>query len=125
MDTQTVIHLLEQKEVKPTVNRILVYQTLVQLGRPVSLRDMENEMLTLDKSSIFLFEILLLEIFLLEIYNPNLVTGVIDDGALLLESLREGFYPLTQIGIVGIDYYSHRACCIRLTISAGAMSRQR
>lgn len=53
MDTQSVIHHLEHKGVKPTINRILVYSTLAQLNRPVSLRDLENEMLNLDKSSIF------------------------------------------------------------------------
>ncbi len=53
MDTQKIVLRLENKGVKPTVNRILVYQTLVRLGRPVSLRDMEDEMLNLDKSSIF------------------------------------------------------------------------
>ena len=53
MDTQEIVLRLQNKGVKPTVNRILVYQTLVRLGRPVSLRDLEDEMLTLDKSSIF------------------------------------------------------------------------
>lgn len=53
MDTQSVIHHLEHKGVKPTINRILVYSTLVQINRPVSLKDLENEMLNLDKSSIF------------------------------------------------------------------------
>ena len=53
MDTQTIIHHLENKSVKPTVNRILVYSTLVRLNRPVSLKDLENEMLNLDRSSIF------------------------------------------------------------------------
>ncbi len=53
MDTSSVIHHLEHKGVKPTVNRILVYSTLAQINRPVSLRDLEKEMLNLDKSSIF------------------------------------------------------------------------
>lgn len=53
MDTQTIIQHLEHKSVKPTVNRILVYSTLVNLDHPVSLKDLENEMLNLDKSSIF------------------------------------------------------------------------
>ena len=53
MDTQSIVHHLEHKGVKPTINRILVYSTLAQLNRPVSLKDLENEMLNLDKSSIF------------------------------------------------------------------------
>lgn len=53
MDTQSIVYHLEHKGVKPTINRILVYSTLVQINRPVSLKDLENEMLNLDKSSIF------------------------------------------------------------------------
>lgn len=53
METKDIIVRLENKSVKPTVNRILVYNVLAQMGKPVSLRDMEEEMLELDKSSIF------------------------------------------------------------------------
>lgn len=53
MDSQEIIRRLEQKSVKPTVNRILVYNTLAHIQRPVSLKDLETEMLNLDKSSIF------------------------------------------------------------------------
>ena len=53
MDSQEIIRRLEQKSVKPTVNRILVYNTLVNAQHPVSMKDIENEMLSLEKSSIF------------------------------------------------------------------------
>lgn len=71
MDTQTIIHHLEHKSVKPTVNRILVYSTLLHLNRPVSLKDVENEMLNLDKSSIFR---------VLALFEENDVVHAFEDG---------------------------------------------
>jgi len=43
----------EQKNVKPTANRILVLRALQAAGRPLSLTDLECKLLTLNKSSIF------------------------------------------------------------------------
>jgi Fur family ferric uptake transcriptional regulator len=48
-----IAHKLERKGVKPTANRMLVYQALVDQHRPLSMRDLEMQLLTLDKSSIF------------------------------------------------------------------------
>lgn len=45
--------LLEKGGVKPTSNRILVLRTLVRAGRPMGLMDLQQELVTLDKSSIF------------------------------------------------------------------------
>lgn len=53
MDLQEVVKRLEQKGVKPTANRILVYRKLASANGPMSLSDLEQSMLSLDKSSIF------------------------------------------------------------------------
>lgn len=45
--------LLEAKGVKPTANRILVYQALHSQTMPMTLKDLETKMLNMDKSSIF------------------------------------------------------------------------
>ncbi len=44
---------LERREVKPTSNRILVLRSLVEAGRPVSLSDLEAQIASMDKSSVF------------------------------------------------------------------------
>ena len=53
MNNQEVIAHLEHKGVKATVNRILVYSELQEAIRPMSLKNLEDRMLNLDKSSIF------------------------------------------------------------------------
>ena len=53
METTEAINWLTQKDVKPTSNRILVLKKLKAEARPVTLLDLSNKMLTMDKSSIF------------------------------------------------------------------------
>lgn len=53
--------MLEQAGVKPTSNRILVLRTIVESDRPLSLTDLEAELLSLEKSSVFRVLTLLLE----------------------------------------------------------------
>ncbi len=53
MDSQLIIRHLEQKGVKATANRMLVYQALADAPMPVSLADIEDGLVSLDKSSIF------------------------------------------------------------------------
>ena len=53
MSSQLIIRHLEQKGVKATANRMLVYQALADAGKPVSLADIEEKLVSLDKSSIF------------------------------------------------------------------------
>ncbi len=52
---------LEQKGVKPTPNRILVLKALHTATKPMSLADLEEALLSLDKSSIFRVLTLFLE----------------------------------------------------------------
>ena len=53
MNTQEIIHKLEAKGIKPTANRILVLKTLEGEENPLSLKDLEQKMVSMDKSSIF------------------------------------------------------------------------
>ena len=45
--------LLEQHGVKPTANRIIVARTLAHASMPMSLSELENSILTIDKSGVF------------------------------------------------------------------------
>lgn len=53
MNTQEVIDILEGKGVKPTANRIIVLKTLHDAHYPMSLKTLEEKLLSMDKSSIF------------------------------------------------------------------------
>lgn len=45
--------LLEGHGIKPTANRLLIAKALASQHHPVSVKDLEDSLLTLDKSSIF------------------------------------------------------------------------
>lgn len=53
MNNKEIEDRLEMKGIKPTANRILVYQTLVGHSEPLSLKNIEHLMPNMDKSSIF------------------------------------------------------------------------
>ena len=53
MDEQHLIQLMEHHCVKPTANRILIAQALLDAGRPVSMMEIEAMVETIDKSNIF------------------------------------------------------------------------
>ena len=61
MELATVEAWLERKKVKPTANRILVLKALKNAGKPMSIADLEDTLLTVDKSSIFRVLTLFLE----------------------------------------------------------------
>lgn len=61
MEFSTVEAWLERKKVKPTANRILVLKALKDAGKPMSISDLEDVLLTVDKSSIFRVLTLFLE----------------------------------------------------------------
>ena len=44
---------MERKGIKPTANRILVYHALSESSKPLSLSDLEEVLVIMDKSSIF------------------------------------------------------------------------
>ena len=53
MSKQEITHLLEEHGVKVTANRLLVAEALSDAGRPLSLTELEDEIGSMDKSSIF------------------------------------------------------------------------
>ena len=61
MGEKEILEKLERKGVKPTANRILVLKALLGNSTPVSLSDLEDFIVTMDKSSIFRVLTLFLE----------------------------------------------------------------
>lgn len=59
--SETIEKLLGLHGVKPTSNRILVLRAIQESDRPMSLADIEDELCTLEKSSIFRVLTLLLQ----------------------------------------------------------------
>ena len=53
MKEQQAVTLLEQHGIRPTANRIVVVEALASSQRPLSLSELENTILTIDKSGIF------------------------------------------------------------------------
>ena len=53
MNDQQIERLLEQHGIKLTANRILIAKIMSSLDYPVSMRELETMLLTMDKSSIF------------------------------------------------------------------------
>ena len=53
MQDNQYAQLLEAHGVKPTANRIIIVKALSQAGAPVSMKELEYSILSLDKSSIF------------------------------------------------------------------------
>ena len=53
MNAQQIERLLEQHGIKLTANRILIAKIMSSLDYPISMRELETMLLTMDKSSIF------------------------------------------------------------------------
>ncbi|MGI6222419.1 MAG: Fur family transcriptional regulator [Prevotella sp.] len=53
MNTSTINKLLLAHGIKPTANRIVIARTLSAALSPMSMKDLENKILTIDKSGIF------------------------------------------------------------------------
>ncbi|WP_302591731.1 Fur family transcriptional regulator [uncultured Muribaculum sp.] len=53
MDNYTVVSILEKNGIKPTSNRILVLKALLDSRKPLSLKDIEADLVTMEKSSVF------------------------------------------------------------------------
>ena len=71
MDENIYITLLEEHDVKPTANRLIVLRTLDAAGRPMSLSELEYKILTIDKSGIFRT---------LSLFREQHLVHVIEDG---------------------------------------------
>ena len=53
MDEAQYIQLLEEHNIKPTANRILVVKALASSMQPLSLAELERRIMTIDKSNVF------------------------------------------------------------------------
>lgn len=53
MDEQHTTQLLADHGIKPTANRIVIAKALAAEGRPVSMKELEASIQTIDKSNIF------------------------------------------------------------------------
>lgn len=53
METNDIVALLEEHNVRPTANRIIVARALAKAGMPMSLAELETEIDSIDKSNIF------------------------------------------------------------------------
>lgn len=53
MDEATCVRLLEEHDIKPTANRIVVVRALASSMNPQSLAELERRIMTIDKSNVF------------------------------------------------------------------------
>lgn len=53
METNDIVALLEEHNVRPTANRIIVAGALAKAGMPMSLAELETKIDSIDKSNIF------------------------------------------------------------------------
>ena len=72
MESRKCIERLERKGIRVTSIRILVMEALMRASRTMSLADLETELETVDKSSIFRT---------LELFEEHHVVHAIDDGS--------------------------------------------
>ena len=53
MNTEHVVMILEAVGIRPTATRVLIYKSISNLTDPFSLADIENRLISVDKSTIF------------------------------------------------------------------------
>lgn len=72
MNEKKCTELLEQHNIKPTANRIVVVKALARADRPMSLSELELDILSIDKSGIFRA---------LTLFREHHLVHVIEDGS--------------------------------------------
>ena len=83
MDEKQCVELLEHHGVKATANRIVVVKALAAADRPMSLSELEYQILTIDKSGVFRA---------LTLFKEHHLVHVIED-ALLLRTVPSDLLP--------------------------------
>lgn len=53
MENSAATSLLSAHDIKPTANRIVIIKAMAAIGRPISMKELEREIHTIDKSNIF------------------------------------------------------------------------
>lgn len=76
------VEILERKKVRPTANRILVLEALLDTAHPVSLMELDEIIQTMDKSSVFR----VLNVFL----EADVVHGIEDGSGSLKYEVCQG-----------------------------------
>ena len=71
MEENRYVTMLEEHNIKPTANRLIVLRALDGAGRPMSLTELEYKILTIDKSGIFRT---------LSLFREQHLVHVIEDG---------------------------------------------
>lgn len=74
-DETYISHLLLSHGVKPTANRIVIARTLSAIGRPLTMKELEDRILTIDKSGIFRTLTLFREHHLVHVIDEGTTTG--------------------------------------------------
>lgn len=72
MDNKKYIELLQNHGIKPTANRIVIAKALAHAVRPMSLSELEYNIMTIDKSNIFRA---------LNVFKANHLVHAIEDGS--------------------------------------------
>ena len=72
MDENKCILLLEKHGIKPTSNRIVIAKSLAACENPVSMKELEDQIITIDKSNIFRT---------LTLFRDNHLVHTVEDGA--------------------------------------------
>lgn len=88
---------LSERNVKPTAMRVLVFKELDKSSHPLSLKDLEERLLTADRSTIFRVLTLLLQ--------HHLVHGIEDGSGALKYEMCHGHHECTLD-----DQHSHFYC---------------
>ena len=97
MHSDTAAELLENAGIRPTSNRVLVLRTITVEKRPLSLREIEEKLQTLEKSSIFRVLSLLAEKHVLHTVEDG-------DGTARYELCNAGHLSLQE------DIHAHFYC---------------
>lgn len=71
MNQQECTELLERHGIRPTANRIVVVKALAEAGRPLTLTELEYQILSIDKSGVFRA---------LTLFREHHLVHVIEDG---------------------------------------------
>lgn len=72
MEENKYIDLLGEHGIKPTANRIVIIKALSQASNPMSLSELENKIISIDKSNIFR---------VLNIFKAHHLVHIIDSGS--------------------------------------------
>lgn len=105
----TYVNLLEQRDIKPTAIRLLVLDTLSHTNRAFSLLDLEERLVTVDRSSIFRT---------ITLFLGHHLIHAIDDGSGSLKYALCGTECNCEIDDLHTHFYCeacHRTFCLKKT----------